>query len=167
MKTKTFIVALCSAFIASGILSQSALSSNHPLLRDANWNWNDFSHGDSEMEQSTISVDAEESDTDSSYNDTMVEEDMKDTMAEEDTMIEKEENLTQEQMIDRIEQTTGARNPDQVAKVGECYVPAYVRPSCEVVRKRVLARKGYEEKEVVPPVLGKLRGKLLLSLPEQ
>lgn len=61
------------------------------------------------------------------------------------------------------ETITGLTGLEAIAKVGECYIPAYVEPSCTLESKKVMVKEAYEEMEVVPAVTKKVMKKVMIS----
>ncbi len=57
----------------------------------------------------------------------------------------------------------GLKGLDRIAKVGECYVPAYVEARCENDTKKVLVQAAYEETQVVPAVTKQVVRKVMVS----
>lgn len=61
------------------------------------------------------------------------------------------------------ETITGLTGLEAIAKVGECYVPAYVEQSCKTEVKKVMVKEAYEETEVVPAVTKTIMKKVMVS----
>lgn len=57
----------------------------------------------------------------------------------------------------------GLKGLDGIAKVGECYVPAYVEASCTNETKKVLVKAAYNETAVVPAVTKQVTRKVLVD----
>jgi len=57
----------------------------------------------------------------------------------------------------------GMKGLEGIAKVGECYVPAYVEASCKNETKKVLVKAAYDETEVVPAVTKEIERKVLVE----
>lgn len=57
----------------------------------------------------------------------------------------------------------GMKGLDGIAKVGECYVPAYVETSCKNEMKKVLVKAAYQETEVVPAVTKEVARKVMVE----
>ncbi len=76
---------------------------------------------------------------------------------------------THEEMAKSVESSTtpapirGMQALDAIAKVGECYTPAYVEPSCSKGMKKVIVEPYKEVTEVVPAVTKQVEEKVLIS----
>lgn len=57
----------------------------------------------------------------------------------------------------------GDKRPPATAKVGECFVSAYVQPACQIENKKVLIRKAYNETKIVPAVTKEIVRTVLVS----
>lgn len=57
----------------------------------------------------------------------------------------------------------GMKGLDGIAKVGECYVPAYVEATCTNETKKVLVQKAYTETEVVAAVTKQVERKTMIE----
>ncbi|WP_428087694.1 peptidoglycan-binding domain-containing protein [Candidatus Thioglobus sp.] len=57
----------------------------------------------------------------------------------------------------------GMKGLDGIAKVGECYVPAYVEASCTNETKKVLVQKAYTETAVVAAVTKQVERKVMIE----
>lgn len=57
----------------------------------------------------------------------------------------------------------GMKGLDAIAKVGECYVPAYVEASCRDEMKKVLVKAAYDETEIIPAVTKEIDKRVMVE----